>query len=169
MIHSNELALCEAAPSTSSAADEIETFASYNLNATLRGDESSNPYIGPGDIVSLPEAEQVYVIGNVFKPSSIPLKEQITVSQALAMAGGTLPDTKKNRIRIVRQIAGSKNKTEVIVDLEAINKHQADDVALQANDIVDVPTSTGKKILSSLINVIAPTATQLPLRVVRGY
>src|SRR3989440_1358395 len=40
-------------------------FISLRLNDTLLGEPNANPYIEPGDIVTIPEAEQVYVVGNV--------------------------------------------------------------------------------------------------------
>ncbi|HEV2914554.1 MAG TPA: polysaccharide biosynthesis/export family protein [Pyrinomonadaceae bacterium] len=139
----------------------------YSLRDTLRGEEKANPYVRPGDIVTLPEAEQVYVVGNVIKPSSIAIKEQLTVTRAIAMAGGTMPDTKSNRVRIIRQLPGSTTKTEIYVDLKAINSRQAEDVVLQANDIVDVPTSGGKRLLRSIFSSIVPSAASLPIQVIR--
>jgi polysaccharide export outer membrane protein len=136
------------------------------LSGTLRGEEQENPYVRPGDIVSLPEAEQAFVVGNVFRPSPIPLKEPITISRAIAMAGGLMPDSKSDKIRLVRQADGGMTKTEQIVDLKAINRHQATDILLQAGDIVEVPTSGGKTLLRSLAGAIAPTVSQLPIRVI---
>lgn len=144
-----------------------EGFISYNLNETLRGDDEFNPYVRPGDIVTLLEAEQAFVVGNVFKPSAVSLKEPTTVSKAIAMAGGALPDTKSNRIRIIRQTPGSQSKTELLVDLEAINKRRAEDIALQTGDIVEVPTSSGKRVLRNLLSAIAPAVSQLPIYAVR--
>lgn len=141
-------------------------FDSYNLNATLRGEENANPYVRSGDVITIPEAQQIFIVGNVFRPTSIPLKERITVSQAVAFAGGTLPDTKKDRVRILRQAPGSFAKTEITVDLTAINKRTADDIELVANDIVDVPTSSGKRLLRSLLSAVVPAAGNLPVRVV---
>lgn len=158
----------ETAGATAEGADAAAGFTAYDLNATLRGEESANPYVEPGDVVSLPEADQVYVVGNVFRPSSLALKERITVSQAVAMAGGALPDSKRSRVRIVRQGRGGE-RAEIFADLDAIGRRQAEDVALSPNDIVDVPTSTGKRIVRGLVGIIAPTAAQLPLRVTRGY
>jgi polysaccharide biosynthesis/export protein len=123
--------------------------------------------VRPGDVVNLPEAEEAYVVGNVFKPTVIPLKEPITVSQAIAKAGGTMPATKSDKIRIIRQTPGSTEKTVINVDLGAINKRRAEDVALQANDIVEVPTSSGKKIMNSLLNAVTPSLTNLPVYVLR--
>lgn len=141
-------------------------FASYNLNSMLKGETATNPYALPGDIISIPEAQQAFVVGNVFKPGSVPLKEALTVSQALAMAGGTLPDTRKDRVRILRQSPNTETRTELVVDLNAISQLKANDVQLQPNDIVEVPTSTGKRFLRSLGSVIAPATLSLPMRIV---
>lgn len=140
---------------------------SYNLSRTLKGDDDANPYVRPGDTVSVLEAEQAFVVGNVFRPLAIPLREPVTVTRAIAMAGGTMPDTKSDRVRIIRQPPGSMTNTEILIDLKEIDKRRADDLALQAGDIVDVPASGGKRLLRSLIGTIVPTATQLPLEIIR--
>ena len=147
--------------------DSLGRLVSYKLSDTLLGHEQSNPYMRPGDIINLPAAEDAFVVGNVLRPSAIPLKEPVTLSQAVAMVGGTLPDTKSDKIKIIRQVPGSMNKTEIIVNLKAINKRQAEDVALQPGDIVDVPTSGGKSLLRSLVGTIAPTISQTSIRVIR--
>jgi polysaccharide export outer membrane protein len=139
---------------------------SYQLSDTLRGDEKSNPYVQPGDVVSIAVADQVYVIGNVVHPTSIALTEPMTVSRAIAMAGGTALDTKKNAIHIIRQTPGAVEKKEILIDLEAINHHKAEDVVLVANDIIDVPASGGKRFLRSLMGSVVPSVGQLPVRII---
>lgn len=161
IVHSTAPSLCRATNN-----DEIAAFTSYKLSETLQGDPKANPYLEPGDIVTIPEADQVYVVGNVFMPLTIPLKEPITLTRAIAMAGGTKQDTKKDKIRVVRQEAGSSVKKELIVDLTAIEKRSAEDITLLPNDIVDVPTSTGRSILRSIIGGGTQSLTQLPIRVV---
>jgi protein involved in polysaccharide export with SLBB domain len=94
------------------------------------------------------------------------LKEPITVSRAIAYAGGTAPSTKKDKVRIIRQTPGSTTKQEIFVDLGAIEKRKAEDVALLANDIVDVPISGTKSLLRSLVGTIAPAVSQMPVRVI---
>jgi polysaccharide biosynthesis/export protein len=163
--HSSELSPCSVGGA--GVAADPSGFESYDLNNTLKADGEANPYVRSGDIITLPEAQQIFVVGNVFHPTSISLKERITVSQAVAMAGGTMSDAKKDSIRILRQLPGSPAKTEIIVDLNAISKRKAEDVELKANDIVEVPTSTGKRLLHSLINAVIPGASGLPLRVIR--
>ena len=161
IVHSTAPSMCR-----SESADEIAAFTSYRLSDTLQGDPKANPYLEAGDIVTLPDAEQVYVVGNVYTPLTIPLNEPITLSQAIAMAGGAKLDTKKDKIRIMRQEPGSLTKKEILVDLSAIEKKQADDLALKPNDIVDVPLSTGKSLMRSLVTGGAQSVTQLPIRVI---
>lgn len=138
-----------------------------DLNETLRGDERSNPYVRAGDVITILEAPQVHVVGNVVKPVSLPMKERITVSQAIAMAGGTLPDSQSDRIRIIRQNRRQNTRQEMIVNLRAITKLQARDVELLPNDIVEVPTASGKRFLRKLLGESVPSAARLPLYVVR--
>jgi polysaccharide export outer membrane protein len=141
--------------------------ASYKWDDTRQGREDANPYVRPGDVISLAEAPQAFVVGNVREPKSIPLKEKTTVTTAIAMAGGTLEATKSDAIRIERQNANSNTKNVIIVDLNAIKKRQAEDVVLQAGDIVDVPASTGGKLWRGILGSIVPTLSQSTVRVIR--
>ena len=145
-----------------------ELLSAYRLGETLRGVEQANPYVQPGDIVNLPEAEQAFVVGNVLRPTAIDLKEPVTVSRAIAMAGGTMPDTRRERVRVLRQTPGAADKQEILVDLRAVERRQAEDLVLQADDIVDVPTAGGKRLLRSLVSSIFPAAGQLPVQVIAG-
>jgi polysaccharide export outer membrane protein len=126
----------------------------------------ANPVLRPGDIVVVPEGAQAYVVGNVIKPSTIPLREPTTVSRAIAMAGGTGVSSQRNHVRVVRQIPGSQVKQEIYVDLSAVEKRKADDIILLPNDIVDVPTSGTKSFLRSLTGAVAPALSQVPVRVI---
>ncbi len=146
--------------------EDIGALSSYRLSETLAGNSRANPYLESGDIITLPEADQVYVVGNVVSPLTISLKEPITLSRAIAMAGGLKQDSKKDKVRIVRQETGSQTKKEITVDLSAIEKKRAEDLALLPNDIIDVPTSAGKSLMRSLLGSVAPTVSQLPIRVI---
>jgi polysaccharide export outer membrane protein len=163
IVHAPPALVCQ---STDAATQDATAFSSYKLSETLTGDPRSNPYVEPGDIITLPEANQVYVVGNVFTPLTIPLKEPITLSRAVAMAGGVKQDSKKDKVRIVRQEAGATTSREIVVDLTAIEKKRAEDIALMPNDIIDVPTSGGKAFLRTLMGTVAPSVAQLPVRVI---
>jgi polysaccharide export outer membrane protein len=154
------------AQGSDSSAMNHEGLVSLKLNETLQGLESANPFVEAGDIVTIPDAETVYVIGNVYAPRSLPLKETITVSRAIAMAGGPLRDSKTDKIHIVRRTGASGSQSEFYVNLTAIARKKEDDMILQANDIIEVPESTGKSLIRSLMGAVAPAAAQVPIRVI---
>lgn len=162
IVHSATSSPCKQSDET----DESAAFSSYKLSDVLQGDPKSNPYLEAGDIITVPEADQVYIVGNVFMPLTIPLKEPITLTRAIAMAGGLKQDTSKDKIRILRQEPGTTIRKEITVDLNAIEKKRSEDLALLPNDIIDVPTSAGKSFLRSLFQGVVPSVGQLPVRVV---
>ena len=164
IVHSPQSLVCQ--KGEPEASEATTAFSSYKLSDTLQGDPRANPFIEPGDIITLPEANQIYVVGNVFTPLTIPLREPITLSRAVAMAGGVKQDSKKNKVRIVRQDPGTATSKEILVDLTAIEKKQAPDIALMANDIIDVPVSGSKSFMRTLLGTIAPSVAQLPVRVI---
>jgi len=154
---------CDAKPNLNSDV----SFQVFKLSDTLAGVDRANPYLQPGDVISIPDAREAYVVGNVLRPGPIPLKEDaVTISKAIAMVGGTMPDTKSDKIRVIRQDPKTNEKTEMLVDLRAIDKRQAPDIAILPNDIIDVPTSGSKRLLRSLVGTIAPAVGQLPVRVI---
>lgn len=166
ILHEPKSETCRLNSTTSN--DTASLFVSYKLKDTLRAEEAANPYVQPGDIITIPEADLVYVVGNVYNPRELPLKGPTTVSHAITLAGGVRPDSKKDRVRIVRQQPGSATTTEILVNLNAIARSQAEDVALQPNDVIEVPTSKsfGRSLVRGLQGLIVPTVAQLPVRVI---
>lgn len=112
------------------------------LAETLKGNDNANPFLQAGDIISIAvadEPEEAYIVGNVKSAIAIKLDEPITLSKAIAMAGGTTKDANIKRIKISRQDPKTLSKAEILANLEEINKDNQKDILLQANDIVDVP------------------------------
>jgi len=163
-------ALCEDAAGELGKGTEAKadaSFTTYNLTDLLAGKESANPYVRQGDIINLPAAKDAYVIGNVARPSAIPIAEPITLGRALAMVGGPLAYTNKDKIRIIRESPGSTATTEILIDLKDVDKSKGQDFLLQAGDIVEVSIKGGfSAVLRQLTNSIVPMAVGLPTRVV---
>jgi hypothetical protein len=80
----------------------------------------------------------VYVVGHVVRARSIPFKPSITITQAVAMAGGVLPDAGVERVAIFRYVSEHSPLTMTLVDLKAIAKRRAEDRLLQPYEIVEV-------------------------------
>jgi polysaccharide export outer membrane protein len=141
---------------------------SIRLKDILSGDEKANPYVQPGDVVFLPDAEQVYVVGNVQKPTAIPLKDDqggMTFLRAIAVAGGPLPTAKTDKVKLIRRV-GESGKQEIVVDYIAIQKNKAPDITLQPDDIIDVGESGTKVFGRTLLQGIGGSILNLPVRLV---
>src|SRR6267154_3279299 len=118
---------------------------------------TSNPAILPGDTVVVATAGLVYVIGDVNKPGGYPMTDnQITVLQALALAGGNSPMAALDRAQIVRQVNGAREAVRVSVKkiLEGRNK----DIRLEPQDILFIPGSTGKNAATRSVEAILQAA-----------
>ncbi len=168
VVHELSFPVCENANSgLGPKSDDGLGISVFKLRDTLAGNSRSNPYVRPGDVITVLEFEQIYVIGNVVRPAAFPLKERITLTQAIAMAGGTLRDSQSDRIRVIRQNTSNNLKQELIVDLKAINKRQAADIVLQPNDIVEVPTANGRRFLRNILEGVVPGIARFPTQVIR--
>jgi polysaccharide biosynthesis/export protein len=152
----------------SSATDEAtgQEIIVLPLAEVMKGDENSNPFVQAGDIIRVPEAQlrQAYIIGNVKSALAVNLKVPVTLSRAIAMAGGVSSGAKTEQIKISRQIPGSLTKTDIVVNLKDINSRVREDIMLEANDIVDVPGPSGfRKGLDAILKSLIPAVTRLPV------
>jgi polysaccharide export outer membrane protein len=100
----------------------------------------------PNDVITVPKADLVYVVGAVRRPGGFPLaeKEQVSVLQAVSLAEGLDRVAGAKNARILRQATPGAERTEVRVNVQEILDGRANDVALQANDILFIPTSVSK-------------------------
>jgi len=92
------------------------------------GELSKNIFVRDGDTVFVPRAEVVYVTGRVRNPGGYALNPNMTVLQALALAGGATDFGATNRIRIRRVVNGKES--EIKVELTT---------AVEAGDTIVVP------------------------------
>lgn len=107
----------------------------------------NNIAIAPNDVVSVPRAELVFVLGDVKKPGGFQLSTHPTLSllQALSLAEGLGPDDSAHHARILRQAPGGDGvPREIPIDIPKIYAGEAPDVPLYANDVLFVPHSGAK-------------------------
>ncbi|MBI1763565.1 MAG: SLBB domain-containing protein [Acidobacteria bacterium] len=115
-----------------------------------------NRVIRDGDLVNVPEAGVIYVTGNVKNAGPYPVKENVTLTEALAMAGGVQQDTKRKEIRLWRANGSNKNqRTEQVVSLDEIEKDPKKDILLRPYDVVLVPESSNRKQARSIVQALA--------------
>jgi polysaccharide export outer membrane protein len=114
-------------------------YSTYKILDVRAGKEAANPYVRPGDIIVVQEAYPIYVTGAVIAPNSLYLRENLSLSRAIAQVGGARKGAVTNKVRIVRTKPGGELEPEIIVaDLDAIRKQKQPDIALKPYDIIDV-------------------------------
>src|SRR5262245_29791185 len=140
---------------------------SIKLSDMLAGSPDSNPFVQPGDVISVPEADQIFVTGFVVRPGPFAMVPGLTLSQAVAMAGGANPEGSIGRVRLVRGTPGKGDRKETVYSLHDIHKRKTQDVALQANDIVEIPSSTSRIASRGALGVGLNLLNALPFFIIR--
>ncbi len=165
-VHDENVPLCETtAEGTVPRFDHETTVVAVDLAKLLRG-ESTNPAVRPGDFIHVPEADQVFVVGHVVKPGPLLMNQRITISRAVAMAGGRKPDA-MSKVRLIRSNADGVANTPTMVDLVAIERKGAPDLELQKGDVVEVPPNEGKQGLKVILAAAVQAAFYYPLMIIR--
>lgn len=121
--------------------------------------------IRPNDVISVPKAELVYVVGAVHKAGGFPLNEQehISVLQAVSLAEGLNSVNGAKRAHILRQKAAGEERAEIAVNVQDILAGRAKDVSLQANDILFIPNNAAKSASLRAVEAIIQTGTGLAI------
>jgi polysaccharide biosynthesis/export protein len=122
--------------------------AEVNLKRIIDAEHpEDNIRILPHDIVSVPKAEMVYVIGEVKRSGGFVLGEDqsISVLQALSLAEGLNGTADTRHARILRVKPNADQREEVPVNVKDVLRGKKSDIALRGNDILFIPGSTGKK------------------------
>ena len=119
----------------------------------------------PTLIVRTTQAPQVFVSGEVGKPGALAWRPGLSLVQALAEAGGTLPTGDGAHILVLRRGAGAPGQPEAVqvmrLDLPKDFARQPDrDVALQPFDVVLLPKSDiavlGDRLSQYVFNILPP-------------
>ena len=124
--------------------------AEVSLTSILKADRPENNIpIQAHDIVSVPRAEMVYVIGEVQHAGGFPVTDGKAMSmlQALSLAGGLEKTAQPKHASLLRPLPGSADRNEIPVDLREIMAGRAPDVPMVPGDILLVPNNTPKQAL----------------------
>jgi len=127
--------------------------AEEKIIARLRTDDAetslaNDVQIYPGDLVLVPRAGIVYVLGDVNRPGGFVMQDsgKITLLQALAQAGGSSKTASPSKSVLMRKNAQGYVTTKLQVG--RIERGQDPDLELHANDILFIPDSRLKNVIS---------------------
>jgi polysaccharide export outer membrane protein len=76
--------------------------------AELLSGRAQSILLSDGDTIFVPKAETFYVTGYVKHPGPYLLSSEVTIAQAVAMAGGITERGSRNRFRVTRTVEGKQ-------------------------------------------------------------
>jgi polysaccharide export outer membrane protein len=118
-------------------------------------DPTVNIRLNGGEVIRVPQAGRVYVLGNVKKSGAFPLQDgdHTTVLKMIALTEGLQPYTSKEAY-VYRKEAGKSQRNEILIPLKEIMDRKSPDVELQANDILYVPDNKGRRMTAETLERI---------------
>jgi polysaccharide export outer membrane protein len=123
------------------------SIAHINIRSVMSGkDPEGNILIKPHDVITVNRARMVYVLGNVTRPGGYVMSENETMSvtQAVALAGGWDKTAALSAARILRADGGAQRE-QIPLNVKKIMENKSPDLELRPDDIVYVPNSLGKQ------------------------
>jgi len=142
------------------------TVAELNLKKIMDAKTpEENIQIFPHDVISVPKAEMVYVIGEVHRSGGFVLGEHqsMSVLQALSLAEGLGTGADARHAKILRLKSDADQRIEMPVDVKDALNGKKPDVPLQGEDILFIPGSTGKKAGLRALEAVIQTGTGLAI------
>jgi polysaccharide export outer membrane protein len=130
------------------------------------GNQNFNIPVLGGDVVSVPRAGIIYVVGAVTRPGGFVMlndRDRMTTLKILSLAGGTTGSAKTKEAVILRKNSDTGKRDEVPVDLKKVLDLKSEDVMLQSSDILFIPDSSGKKALHRAGDVALSLTTGIAL------
>jgi polysaccharide biosynthesis/export protein len=108
-------------------------------------DPQGNIMIKPHDVITVPRARMVYVLGNVTRPGGYVMTENETMSltQAIALAGGWDKTAKLGGAKILRA-DGGPDREQIPANVKKIMENKEPDVQMRPDDILYIPNSMSK-------------------------
>lgn len=106
-----------------------------------------NVFIQPNDVIAVPRARMLYVMGEVTRAGGFVLndRDRMSVLEALSLAGGITHVAAAKRAKILRAGVGETGRTEIDIDVQKIVAGKAPDQVLKAQDILFIPSSMPKR------------------------
>jgi len=123
------------------------SIAHINIRSVMSGKyPEGNILIKPHDVITVNRARMVYVLGNVTRPGGYVMSENETMSitQAVALAGGWDKTASLSSARILRADGGAQRE-QIPLNVKKIMENKSPDLELRPDDIVYIPNSLGKQ------------------------
>lgn len=108
-----------------------------------RGDLSVNCLLEDGDVVHVPPAAQFFVMGQVANGGAFPLRGEITLLRAIALAGGLKEEATPAATILIRTTP--QGRITIPIDLNDVEAGSEKDLLMQPDDVLVVSESDGDR------------------------
>jgi polysaccharide biosynthesis/export protein len=115
-----------------------------------------------GDVIHAPFAQNAYVLGAVRKPGNVPVKERLTVAQAIALAGGLDPMLASNNVTVVR-FDDNGQRIDLKYNLKQMIQGSDSEALVKQNDIIFVAESGIRRALYDFKNLFPGQFSAIPM------
>jgi polysaccharide export outer membrane protein len=136
------------------------------LPSDLAPSDANNVVVEPGDTIVVQHGPVFYVVGDVGRPSAfVSDSENLTILKAIALAGGANRTASMGGTTILRRTP--QGTLQIKVPLKQILSAKVQDMPMQSEDILFVPSSTRKVVVARSAEALTQMATALTLVAVR--
>jgi polysaccharide biosynthesis/export protein len=111
-----DLVLVRTARSADGARAEGSAILRFDLRKIQAGDVKENVVLENGDMMFVPKAQGIFMLGEVNKAGTYPIDKDMSVLEAVTMAGGFTPTAAPSGVKILRRGADGRQET-IPVDL----------------------------------------------------
>jgi protein involved in polysaccharide export with SLBB domain len=135
----------------------VKTLADQQQTSEVLGKSNDSYLIGPGDVLSVDgygdyveiaevsvtlmesHSKKIYLLGKVNSPGEYVLQKNMTIVQAISLAGGLAEWADSSDIKLIRKIKGTEKTFRVDYDAIVSGEDMAQNVHLQPDDTIFVP------------------------------
>jgi protein involved in polysaccharide export with SLBB domain len=126
----------------------------------MDGDPTADVALQPNDTIYIPQIETAFftVLGGVSRPGQYPLKGKLTLSEAIGLAGGAVPNLGDLRkVQLMRPAVGdAKAPSTVTIDLVKVIKTAAEETLVKRGDVIVVAQHKDKTNVLQVLQTLMP-------------
>jgi polysaccharide export outer membrane protein len=113
-----------------------------------RGNMEQNIVVMGGDVVFIPETGQCFVDGAVRKPGTYPLRNGMTITEVITLAGGLAGYADSDKIKLIRRVENGKERQVLSLSFNDLQGGVGDSLLIKDQDIIFAESSTSGTLFS---------------------
>ncbi|MFQ3549875.1 MAG: SLBB domain-containing protein [Armatimonadota bacterium] len=123
----------------------------------MDGDPYADIVLMPNDTIHVPELETFYVTiyGAVNRPGQFPIKDNMSLREALGLAGGPAPNGDMRRVEIIRNVEKT-GPINMKFDLTKMPENGSAEPTVQRGDVITVAARKEQKSFLETLGMILP-------------